>query len=184
VSLSPRSGRNERSEWRTVRRTVDWRGGAAPLSTSAARTSMPLLRQGPVSFQVYLARVRAARQSESPRRFGYSARAICTEIWIGAQGTAFERSVQRDRNLAARRIRLASWRRPPPSCPGLSILSGNFRNLDRPERLRLTQRVADVRGLEHALAHARAHRDLGGVWPGTRPGGRKLCSTGHRCRSP
>ena len=30
VSLSPRSGRNERSEWRTVRRTVDWRGGAAP----------------------------------------------------------------------------------------------------------------------------------------------------------
>jgi hypothetical protein len=30
VSLSPRSGRNERSEWRTVRRTVDWRG-AQPL---------------------------------------------------------------------------------------------------------------------------------------------------------
>jgi hypothetical protein len=30
VSLSSRSGRNERSEWRTVRRTVDWRG-AQPL---------------------------------------------------------------------------------------------------------------------------------------------------------
>lgn len=30
VSLSPRSGRNERSEWRTARRAVDWRGGAAP----------------------------------------------------------------------------------------------------------------------------------------------------------
>jgi len=30
VSLSPRSGRNERSEWRTARRAVDWRG-AQPL---------------------------------------------------------------------------------------------------------------------------------------------------------
>ena len=32
VSLSPRSGRNERSEWRTARRAVDWRGGAAPFN--------------------------------------------------------------------------------------------------------------------------------------------------------
>jgi len=32
VSLSPRSGRNERSEWRTARRAVDGRGGAAPFN--------------------------------------------------------------------------------------------------------------------------------------------------------
>jgi hypothetical protein len=41
VSLSPRSGRNERSEWRTVRRTVDWRGGAAPSMPEPARAISP-----------------------------------------------------------------------------------------------------------------------------------------------
>jgi len=30
VSLSPRSGRNERSEWRTAHRAVDWRGAQPP----------------------------------------------------------------------------------------------------------------------------------------------------------
>jgi hypothetical protein len=38
VSLSPRSGRNERSEWRTVRRTVDWRG-AQPLNLSSSNVN-------------------------------------------------------------------------------------------------------------------------------------------------
>src|SRR6266487_1581657 len=32
VSLPPRSGRNERSEWRTARRAVDRRGSAAPFA--------------------------------------------------------------------------------------------------------------------------------------------------------
>src|ERR1700730_8655501 len=33
VSLSPRSGRKERSDWRTARRAVDWRGAAAPFAS-------------------------------------------------------------------------------------------------------------------------------------------------------
>jgi hypothetical protein len=36
--------------------------------------------------------------------------------------------------------------------PGLTLHSGDRRNLGRSERLRLTQRVADVRGLDHALS--------------------------------
>jgi len=57
VSLSPRSGRNERSEWRTARRAVDWRGGAAPFNLGAG-TSLSLFQRRAVSFQVYLTRFR------------------------------------------------------------------------------------------------------------------------------
>ena len=60
VSLSPRRGRNERSEWRTVRRTVDRRGGAAP---SVAEQQAPLKRHPTPNreqsgFQVHLIRAR------------------------------------------------------------------------------------------------------------------------------
>ena len=40
MSLSPRSGRNERSEWRTGRRPVDWRG-AQPLYVSTSDVNIP-----------------------------------------------------------------------------------------------------------------------------------------------
>ena len=42
VSLSPRSGRNERSEWRTARRAVDRRGSAAPLVRRTSRGAEPI----------------------------------------------------------------------------------------------------------------------------------------------
>jgi len=41
VSLSPRSGRNERSEWKTGRRPVDWRG-AQPLNLSSSDVNAAL----------------------------------------------------------------------------------------------------------------------------------------------
>jgi len=46
VSLSPRSGRNERSEWRTVRRTVDWRG-AQPLNAFDSNVRAVATRPSP-----------------------------------------------------------------------------------------------------------------------------------------
>ena len=39
-----------------------------------------------------------------------------------------------------------------PAPPGLSLHSSDRRNLGRSEQLRLTQRVADVRGFDHALS--------------------------------
>ena len=43
VSLSPRSGRNERSEWKTGRRPVDWRG-AQPLSLCNSNLNVAVTR--------------------------------------------------------------------------------------------------------------------------------------------
>jgi hypothetical protein len=51
VSLSPRSGRYDRSEWTTVRRTVDGRGGAAPFNTSQPKPSAE--RQRPTPEQAF-----------------------------------------------------------------------------------------------------------------------------------
>jgi hypothetical protein len=45
----------------------------------------------------------------------------------------------------------------------LSILSGDRRNLGRSERLRLTQRVADVRSLEYALSLESNPKTLSGT---------------------
>jgi hypothetical protein len=63
-------------------------------------------------------------------------------------------------------------------CSGLSILSGDCRNLGRSERLRLTQRVADVRGLEYALSLESNPKTFLGTAAGPRGS-----SAGERCGS-
>jgi hypothetical protein len=57
VSLSPRSGRNERSEWRTAAGQLIGDGAQPPRSLiSSAVSASPDTGAGP-SFQVYLARL-------------------------------------------------------------------------------------------------------------------------------
>jgi hypothetical protein len=63
-------------------------------------------------------------------------------------------------------------------CSGVSILSGDCRNLGRSERLRLTQRVADVRGLEYALSLESNPKTFLGTAAGPRGS-----SAGERCGS-